>query len=183
MSTLPTSPEDDKLQFGKSWLMVIFRIFICVDKINVQGNVTNVSMFVCITVLNSKYMQPFLTWWPQNLQSELFYTGVQSNVNEDDTSQWKLWIGIYLKCIDEQGEYFLHNSKNKRNRCINLLLYQWSKNYLTLGGILIHTHFVCGISVSHSLVFCTVSCIYHCLSVGRCFFCTLTCLCIARHRW
>ena len=32
--------------------------------------------------------------------------GVQSNVNENDTSQWKLWIGIYLKCIHEQGEYF-----------------------------------------------------------------------------
>ena len=52
--------------------------------------------------------------------------GVQSNVNEDDTSQWKLWIGIYLKCIHEQGGYFLHNSKNIRNRCINLLLYQLS---------------------------------------------------------
>ena len=53
----------------------------------------------------------------------LLHWGVQSNVNEDDTSQWKLWIGIYLKCIHEQGEYFLHNSKNKRNKCINLLLY------------------------------------------------------------
>ena len=31
---------------------------------------------------------------------------MQSKVNQDDTSQWKLWIGIYLKCIHEQGEYF-----------------------------------------------------------------------------
>jgi hypothetical protein len=113
----------------------------------------------------------------------LLHWGVQSNVNEDDTSQWKLWIGIYLKCIHEQGEYFLHNSKNKRNKCINLLLYQWSNNYLPFRGSWVHTHFLCGISVSQSLVFCAVFCIYHCLSFGHCFVCTLTCLCISRHRW
>ena len=99
----------------------------------------------------------------------LLHWGVQSNVNEDDTSQWKLWIGIYLKCIHEQGEYFLHNSKNKRNRCINLLLYQWSKNYLPFRGSWVHIRFLCGIRVSQSLVFGTVFCIYHCLSFGRCF--------------
>jgi hypothetical protein len=183
MSTLPTSPEDHKLQFGKSRLMVIFCILFCVEKINIQRNVTNVSMFACITVLNSKYMKPF---WHDGHK---IYTrnsptlGVQSNVNEDDTSQWKLWIGIYLKCIHEQGEYFLHNSKNKRNKCINLLLYQWSKNYLPFRGSWVHTRLLCGISVSQSLIFCTVFCIYHCLSFGRCFLCTLTCLCISRHRW
>ena len=108
MSTLPTSPEDDKLQFGKSRLMVIFCIFFfCVKKINVQRNVTTVSMFVCITVLNSKYMKPF--WHDgHNIYTRNSSTlGVPSNVNEDDTSQWKLWIWIYLKCIHEQGEYFL----------------------------------------------------------------------------
>ena len=100
-----------------------FLYFFCVLKLNVQRNLANVSMFACITVLNSKYMKPF---WHDCYK---FYTrnsstlGLQSNVNEDDTSQWKLWIGIYLKCIHEQGEYFLHHSKNKRNRCINLLLY------------------------------------------------------------
>jgi hypothetical protein len=30
-----------------------------VEKINIQRNVANVSMFACITVLNSKYMKPF----------------------------------------------------------------------------------------------------------------------------
>jgi hypothetical protein len=80
--------------------------------------------------------------------------GAQSNVNEDDTSQWKLWIGIYLKCIHEQGGYFLHNSKNKRNRWINLLLYQWSKNYLPFRGSWVHTHFLCGVSVSLFLLLC-----------------------------
>jgi hypothetical protein len=126
-------------------------------------------MFACITVLNSKYMKPFWHDGHKIYTRNSSTMGVQSNVNEDDTSQWKLWIGIYLKCIHEQGGYFLHNSKNKRNRCINLLLYQWSKNYLPFRGIWIHTHILCGISVSQSLVFCTVSCIYHCLSFGRCF--------------
>lgn len=109
----------------------------------------------------------------------------QSNVNEDDTSQWKLCIGIYryLKCIHEQGEYFLHISKNKRNRYINLLLYQSSKNYLPSRGSWVHIRFLCGIRVSQSLVLCAVFCIYHCLSFGRCFVCTLTCLCISRNRW
>jgi hypothetical protein len=183
MSTSPTSPEDDNLQFGKSRLMVIFCICFCVEKINVQRNVANVSMFACITVLNSKYMKPFWhdghTIYTRNSSA----LGLQSNVNEDDTSQWKLWIGIYRKCIHEQGEYFLHNSKNKRNKCINLLLYQWSKNWIPFRGSWVHTRFLCGISVSQSLVFCAVFCIYHCLSFGRFFVCTLTCLCISRHRW
>jgi hypothetical protein len=76
----------------------------------------------------SWYIKPF--WHDgHNIYTQNSSTlGVQSNVNEDDTRQWKLWIGIYLKCIHEQGDYFLHNSKNKRKRWINLLLYQWSKN-------------------------------------------------------
>ena len=183
MSTLPTSPEDDKLQFGKSRLMVIFCILFCVEKINIQRNVTHVSMFACITVLNSNYMKLFSHNGYKIYTRNSPTLGLQSTVNEDDTSQWKLWIGIYLKCIHEQGGYFLHNSKNKRNRWINLLLSRWSKNYLPFRGSWVHTHFLCGISVSQSLVFCAVFCIYHCLSFGRCFVCTLTCLCISRHRW
>jgi hypothetical protein len=51
---------------------------------------------------------------------------LSSSGDEDDTSQWKLWTGIYVKCIHEQGGYFLHNSKNIRNRWINIHLYQLS---------------------------------------------------------
>jgi hypothetical protein len=182
MSTSPTSPEDDNLQFVKSGLMVIFCICFCVEKINVQRSVTNVWLFACITVLNSKYLKPFSHDGYKIYTRNSSALGVQSNVNEDDTSQWKLWIGIYLKCIHEQGEYFLHNSKNETNKCINLLLYQWSKNWLPFRGSWVHTRFLCGISVSQSLVFCAVFCIYHCLSFGRCFVCTLTCLCSSRHR-
>jgi hypothetical protein len=156
MSTSPTSPEDDKLQFGKSWLTVIFCIFVCVEKINVQRNVTNVSMFACITVLNSRYMKLFWHDGHKIYTRNSSALGVQSNVSEDDTSQWKLWIGIHLKCIHEQGEYFVHNSKNKRNKCNNLLLYQWSKNWISFRGSWVHTRFLCGISVSQSLVFCAV---------------------------
>jgi hypothetical protein len=157
--------------------------FFCGEKINVQRNVTNVSMFACITVLNSKYMKPFWHDGHEIYTRNSSTLRVQSNVNEDDTSQWKLWIGIYLKCIHEQCGYFLHNSKNIRNRCINLLSYQWSKNYLPFRGSWVHNHFLCGISVFQALVFCTVFCIYHCVSFGLCFFCTLTCLCISWHRW
>jgi hypothetical protein len=140
-------------------------------------------MFACITVFNSKYMKPFWHDGHKIYTRNTSALKVQSNVNEDDTSQWKLWIGIYLKCIHEQGEYFLPNSKSKRNKCIKLLLYQWSKNWLPFRGSWVHIRFLCGISVSQSLVFCAVFSIYHCLYFGRRFVCTLTCLCISRHRW
>ena len=170
--------EDHKLQFGKSRLVVIFCILFCVKKKIFKEMY---QMFQCLHASLSSIVSTCNHFWHDG---HTIYTrnsstlGVQSNITEDDTSQWKLWIGVYLKCIHEQGEYFLLNSKNIRNRCINLLLYQLSIATYPSGAVEFTP-----ISCVELVFFCAVFCIYHCVSFGRCFVCTLTCLCISRHRW